>query len=100
MRIGIVVHGPNIIDSGYALKLIELLKGYGDVSVRLGGTMGRTAVIDASLEKVIDISKKLVPSDSLKIFHDDDVDVIFLFNYDKYHVTGNELGCNVYIHYV
>ena len=64
----------NIIDSGYALKLIELLKGYGDVSVRLGGTMGRTAVIDASLEKVIDISKKLVPSDSLKIFHDDDVD--------------------------
>ena len=54
MRIGIVVHGPNIIDSGYALKLIELLKGYGDVSVRLGGTMGRTAVIDASLEKVIE----------------------------------------------
>jgi hypothetical protein len=25
MRIGIVVHGPNIIDSGYALKLIKLL---------------------------------------------------------------------------
>ena len=53
MRIGIVVHGPNIIDSGYALKLIDLLKGYGDVKVRLGGTMGRTAVIDASLENLI-----------------------------------------------
>ena len=57
MRIGIVVHGPNIIDTGYALKLIELIKDYGDVSVRLGGTMGRTAVIDAGLENIIDITK-------------------------------------------
>ena len=78
MRIGVVVHGPNVIDSCYALKLINLITEYGDVSVRLGGTMGRTAVIDNSLENIIDISRKLVPSDSLKIFHDDSVDVIFL----------------------
>ena len=100
MKIGVVVHGPNIIDSGYALKLIELLKDYGDVSARLGGTMGRTAVIDASLEDVIDISRKLVPSDSLKIFHDDDVDVIFLLNYGKSDVTGQVFGYKVYNHYV
>ena len=100
MRIGIVVHGPNIIDSGYALKLIDLLKGYGDVKVRLGGTMGRTAVIDASLENIIDISRKLVPSDSLKIFHDDGVDVIFLLNYGKSDVTGQVFGYKVYNHYV
>ena len=100
MRIGIVVHGPNIIDSGYALKLIDLLKGYGDVKVRLGGTMGRTAVIDASLENLIDISRKLVPSDSLKIFHDDGVDVIFLLNYGKSDVTGQVFGYKVYNHYV
>jgi hypothetical protein len=99
MRIGVVVHGPNIIDSGYALKLIELLKSYGQVSARLGGTMGRTAVIDASLENVIDISRKLVPSDSLKIFHDDDVDVIFLLNYGKSDVTGQVFGYKVYNHY-
>lgn len=68
MKIGVVVHGPNIIDSGHALSLINLLKNYGDVFARLGGTMGRTAVIDAGLENIIDISKKLVPSDSLKIF--------------------------------
>ena len=55
MNIGIVVHGPNIIDSGYALKLINLIGEYGDVSVRLGGTMGRTAVIEKSLEDIIDI---------------------------------------------
>lgn len=99
MRIGVVVHGPNIIDSGYAIKLINLLKEYGDVSARLGGTMGRTAVIDASLEDVIDISRKLVPSDSLKIFHDDNVDVIFLLNYGKSNVTGQVFGYKVYNHY-
>jgi hypothetical protein len=100
MRIGVVVHGPNIIDSGYALKLIGLLEEYGDVKARLGGTMGRTAVIDASLEDVIDISKKLVPSDSLKIFHDDNVDVIFLLNYGKSDVTGQVFGYKVYNHYL
>ena len=99
MRIGVVVHGPNIIDSGYALKLIELLEGYGEVHARLGGTMGRTAVIDASLEDVIDITRKLVPSDSLKIFHDDNVDVIFLLNYGKSDVTGQVFGYKVYNHY-
>lgn len=100
MRIGVVVHGPNIIDSGYALKLINLLKTYGDVKARLGGTMGRTAVIDASLENVIDISQKLVPSDSLKIFYDDNVDVIFLLNYGKSDVTGQVFGYKVYNHYI
>ena len=100
MKIGIVVHGPNIIDSVYALKLINLLKNYGDVSVRLGGTMGRTAVIDASLESIIDITRKLVPSDSLKIFHDDNVDVIFLINYGKSDVTGQVFGYKVYNHYI
>ena len=100
MRVGIVVHGPNIIDTGYALKLIELIKDYGDVSVRLGGTMGRTAVIDAGLENIIDITKKSVPSDSLKIFHDDNVDVIFLLNYGKSDVTGQVFGYKVYNHYV
>ena len=100
MKIGVVVHGPNIIDSGYALKLIELLRQYGDVKARLGGTMGRTAVIDAGLEELIDISKKLVPSDSLKIFHDDSVDVIFLLNYGKSDVTGQVFGYKVYTHYV
>ena len=100
MKIGVVVHGPNIIDSGYALDLIELLKTYGEVSARLGGTMGRTAVIDANLEGVIDISRKLVPSDSLKLFYDERVDVIFLLNYGKSDVTGQVFGYKVYNHFV
>ena len=100
MKIGVVVHGPNIIDSGYALSLINLLGEYGTVYARLGGTMGRTAVIDASLENIIDISRKLVPSDSLKLFHDENVDVIFLLNYGKSNVTGQVFGYKVYNHYV
>ncbi|MBQ9161023.1 MAG: DUF2117 domain-containing protein [Methanobrevibacter sp.] len=100
MRIGVVVHGPNVIDSGYALKLINLIKTYGNVSARLGGTMGRTAVIDANLENIIDISRKLVPSDSLKLFYDDNVDVIFLLNYGKSDVTGQVFGYKVYNHYL
>ena len=99
MKIGVVVHGPNIIDTGYALKLIDLIRECGDVSARLGGTMGRTAVIDSSLEDVIDISKKLVPSDSLKIFHDGGVDIIFLLNYGKSSTTGQVFGYKVYDHY-
>ena len=100
MEIGVVVHGPNIIDSNWALKLINLLSGYGDVSARLGGTMGRTAVIDGSLEDIIDISKKLVPSDSLKLFNDANADVIFLINYGKSRVTGQVFGYKVYNHYL
>ena len=100
MKIGVVVHGPNIIDSGYALKLINLLNDYGNVKARLGGTMGRTAVIDACLENTIDISRKLVPSDSLKIFHDDKVDIIFLLNYGKSDVTGQVFGYKVYNYYI
>lgn len=100
MNIGVVVHGPNIIDSGYALKLINLLNDYGHVSSRLGGTMGRTAVIDAGLENIINIEKKLLPSESLKIFHDSNVDLIFLLNYGKSDVTGQVFGYKVYSHYI
>lgn len=99
MEIGVVVHGPNIIDSGYGLKIIELLKEYGNVSARLGGTMGRTAVIDSSLENIIDISEKLVPSQSLKRFHDQNKDIIFLLNYGKSPVTGHVFGYKVLNHY-
>lgn len=99
MKIGVVVHGPNIIDSGYAVKIIDLLKEFGDVSCRLGGTMGRTAVIDNFLEDTIDISRKLVPSDSIKIFHDNNADIIFLLNYGKSEVTGQVFGYKVVNHY-
>lgn len=100
MDIGVVVHGPNIIDSKYAEKIILLLNSYGNVSCRLGGTMGRTAVIDNSLEDMIDISRKLVPSESLKLFNEEKKDMIFLLNYGKSEVTGQVFGYKVVNNYL
>ncbi len=95
LDIGVIVHGPGIIDSGCALRIIDLLSTMGNVSCRLGGTMGRTAVIDASLEDVIDISRKLLPSQSIRLMAEDN-DVLFLLNYGKNQVTGHTFGYKVY----
>ncbi|MDD5959185.1 DUF2117 domain-containing protein [Methanobrevibacter wolinii] len=100
MKIGVVVHGPNIIDSGYASEIIDFLSKDNEVYCRLGGTMGRTAVIDASLEDTIDISHKLLPSESLSLFANENVDVIFLLNYGKSSTTGHVFGYKVFNHYL
>ena len=99
MEIGVVVHGPGIIDSGWAMKIIDYLSNYGNVRCRLGGTMGRTAVIDAGLENIINISLKLLPSESLEIFNTENVDVIFLLDYGKSQETGHVFGYTAFNHY-
>ena len=99
MEIGVVVHGPGIVDSGWAKKIIDILSNFGNVRCRLGGTMGRTAVIDAGLEDIIDISLKLLPSQSLELFNREHVDVIFLLNYGKSPETGRVFGYKVFTHY-
>nr|WP_245637273.1 DUF2117 domain-containing protein [Methanobrevibacter curvatus] len=111
LKIAIVVHGPKIIDSSYGLKIINFLKQYGTVHCRLGGTMGRTAVIDANLQDLIDISQKLLPSESVKYYKNynktffednfednlkDNFDVIFLLNYGKSSITGHTFGFKVF----
>ena len=96
MRIGVVIHGPEIVDSGYAAKIMEILQLYGEVKARLGGTMGRTAVLDAELEDIIDISQKLLPSQSINKFMEEGSDVIFLMNYGKSSLTGHTFGFKVH----
>jgi hypothetical protein len=96
MKIGVVVHGPFIVDSGHAEEILNLLQDYGEVKARLGGTMGRTAVHDAKLEDTIDISQKLLPSESIDKFVHDRCDVIFLINYGKSSVTGHAFGFKVW----
>ncbi len=95
MKIGVVVHGPEIVDSGYAEIIMKLLKEYGQVKARLGGTMGRTAVIDAHLEDQVDISQKLLPSQSVDKFSQEQYDAIFLINSGKSSLTGHTFGCKV-----
>ena len=95
MKIGVVVHGPQIVDTGYALKILKLLERYGEVKAILGGTMGRTAVIDAELEDVIDIGQKLLPSQSIDKLSGES-DLIILINYGKSSVTGHAFGYKVF----
>lgn len=95
IKIGVVVHGPQIVDTGFAEKILGLLENYGDVKALLGGTMGRTAVIDARLEEFIDINQKLLPSQSIDKLSEDS-DVVFLINYGKSSVTGHAFGYKVF----
>jgi hypothetical protein len=95
-RIGVVVHGPEIIDSGCALSLINYLKNQKQASVAavLGGTMGRVAVIDAGLEDVISINPRQRPSQSI-LDLEDTSDVIFLLNQAKSRESGLVFGTMV-----
>ncbi len=91
MRIGIVLHGPEIIDAGSAQRIIEIFKREHDVAVKLGGTMGRTAVLDAGLEDVIDISQGLTPSETTNALKDS-IDLAILLNQGKTLETGKQFG--------
>lgn len=95
-RIGVVVHGPEIIDSGCALSLINYLKKQNQASVAavLGGTMGRVAVIDAGLEDIITISPRQRPSQSI-LDLEDTSDIIFLLNQAKSRESGLVFGTMV-----
>jgi hypothetical protein len=97
LNIGLVVHGPEMIDSGYAKKILSILEKFSNeysinlnIKAKLGGTMGRVAVIDNNLDDVIDISEKLVPSESLKKLGNNDI--LILMNYGKSKETGHTFG--------
>ncbi len=93
-RIGVVVHGPEIIDSGRALKLVNYLKKMGRVNAVLGGTMGRVAVIDADLEGIISINTRRRPSISIRDMAEDS-DIIIILNQAKSRETGLAFGTMV-----
>lgn len=93
-RIGVVIHGPEITDSGAALKLINYLQKFGSVTAILGGTMGRLAVIDAGLEDVIAISPERRPSISLRDLQATS-DILILADQAKTKETGIAFGSKV-----
>ena len=93
-RIGVVVHGPEIIDSGGAVQLINHLKQMGRVNAVLGGTMGRVAVIDADLEGIITINTRRRPSISIRDMAEDS-DIVIILNQAKCRETGLAFGTMV-----
>ncbi|HOK58956.1 MAG TPA: DUF2117 domain-containing protein [Methanothrix sp.] len=93
LSIGVVIHGPEVVDTGFALRAMEWLEGHGDVVAVLGGTMGRVAVIDAGLADRIDISRRRTPSQSVQDLQHSDLTV--LLNHAKSRETGIVFGAIV-----
>ncbi|MBC2715175.1 MAG: DUF2117 domain-containing protein [Desulfobacteraceae bacterium] len=50
--IGLLFHGPEVFDSGWARRIIEAIETTDEVCCVLAGTMGRTAVFDNGLEGI------------------------------------------------
>ncbi|WP_020586244.1 DUF2117 domain-containing protein [Desulfobacter curvatus] len=50
--IGLLFHGPEVFDSGWAQRVINVLEPLGTVRCVLAGTMGRTAVFDSGLNGI------------------------------------------------
>lgn len=50
--IGILFHGPEVFDSGWAKKIVQALGPAGPLHCVLAGTMGRTAAIDSGLRDI------------------------------------------------
>lgn len=88
---GIILHGPEIVDEGGAERVIRILMKEHDVIAKLGGTMGRTAVLDAGLEKLIDISQGMTPSQTINSLKDS-IDITVLLNHGKTLETGRHFG--------
>jgi hypothetical protein len=93
-RIGVVVHGPEAVDSGSAKRLISYLKGRGEVRAVLGGTMGRVAVLDAGLQELIDISSRRTPSQAIEDLQAVS-DLIVVINQAKSRESGLGFGARI-----
>jgi hypothetical protein len=91
MKIGLVIHGPEVIDSGEIITVLEKLSLLGVVETKLSGTMGKTAVLDAGLENIIDISEHLKPSARIEAFFETH-DLVCLLNRGKTIETGRAFG--------
>ncbi len=91
--IGLLIHGPEVIDECEVEEAIETLKEEGlELEAALGGITGKTAVIDAGMRHVIDISKDLKPSEVVEDFVNRGIDFIVLVNHAKTEESGFMLG--------
>jgi len=91
MKIGLVIHGPEVIDSGEAKRVFERFSCVGKVEAKLGGTMGKVAVLDAGLENIIDISQHQKPSACIESLFEAS-DLVCLLNRGKNIETGKVFG--------
>jgi len=81
-RIAMIVHGPEAVDTGLASEVIALASSIGKVRAAVGGTTAVAAVIDAGLERVIDIGSRELPSKAV-VRVSKDADLVLLVNQGK-----------------
>lgn len=91
MRFGIVVHGPEVIDSGTVQQVMDRLSEKDEVLATLGGAMGLAAVMDAGLEARMTIVPRQLVSDAL-LAMDREADVVVLLNRAKSRASGAAFG--------
>ena len=83
--IGILFHGPEVFDSGWAKRIVQALSPAGPLRCVLAGTMGRTAAIDSGLPDIECPGTQ--PSQILNELQNKADQVIFA-NYGVCHTTG------------
>ena len=85
----LVIHGPELIDSGKIADIVEALRALGPLRVLAGGTMARVAALDKHLA-FVDTSQNIHTSDALN--HVSDREVLVLANCGKTSETGRVFG--------
>jgi hypothetical protein len=78
--IGILFHGPEVFDSGWAKRIVQALSPAGPLHCVLAGTMGRTAAIDSGLPDIH--CPGMQPSQILKELRSK-VDLVIFADYGK-----------------
>jgi hypothetical protein len=78
--IGILFHGPEVFDSGWANRIVKAFAGMGSLRCVLAGTMGRLAAIDSGLPDIQCSGAQ--PSQILREIQSD-VAVVVFANYGK-----------------
>ncbi len=97
MRYGIVVHGPEAVDSGMAMWFLGRLSQDHEVEATLGGAMGLAAVLDAGMERRIDASRRELVSEAVARLGRTS-DTVLLLNWSKNRESGAAFGRLVWEH--
>jgi hypothetical protein len=90
--IGVLFHGPEVFDSGWAGRIIQGLSSVDTVRCVLAGTMGRTAVFDSGLQGIECPGTQ--PGSLVKEL-ESGVDAIVFANYGKSEHAGLTFGAMV-----
>lgn len=95
LKTSINIHGPEAVDTGLALKVMEMMRTLGPTKAAMSGYTGVAAVVDAGLEDRIGISMHQVPSISL-VEEDEQADLLVLVNHAKSRESAMRFGCMVF----